>query len=116
MPRHRTRNAFDITKKHENTTWFEATPVCEEVITQQGFRPRQSAKSECKTLDADFRISAEVNKEPEFALGDSKVIEKLRLMFICKLADGLKFDNDLVVTEQVGNVLLLNGFALVENR
>ena len=59
----------------------------------------QSAKSECETLDAGFRICTEVNEEPELALGDSKVIEKLRPVFVCKLADGLKLNDDLVVAE-----------------
>ena len=30
----------------------------------------QSAKSECETLNADFRISAEIDKESELALGN----------------------------------------------
>ena len=48
----------------------------------------RSAKSECETLNADFRISAEIDKESELALGKPQIVEKLRTMLVGKLANG----------------------------
>ena len=59
-------------------------------------------KSVRESLDADLRVCAKVDEKPEFAPCDPQVVEKLRPVFVGKLSNGLKFDDDLAEAEQSG--------------
>lgn len=69
-----------------------------------------------ESLDGDARVGAEVYEEAELTSGDAQVVENLTTMFVGKVIDGLQLEDDLIIAENIGNVGLLNGFALVEDR
>ena len=56
-------------------------------------------------LDPRFR-GAEIRPEPDFHSGRPQVVDELRPMLGREVADGLKFDDDLVAADEIRRVAL----------
>ena len=84
-------------------SWLRVAPICG---SNSSIRP---------LLDSGLWIGRKVYEQPESAFCQPQIVHQLRPVLVCQGFDGFDFDDDLPVADEVRNVCLVDGFALVED-